>query len=138
VSATTFFVRRCLRLRFWLVFLGFLALERSVEASTCHVSERPALGIHWPRSQEESFTQISRLDDSPRPIQFRPSPCPGEDFGFQARSSFPGAFLALGKVFEPPISDKEHRFNPPDLRTPPVLLNPLERPPRDHLARPTL
>jgi hypothetical protein len=130
VSASTPLVGPCRRILFWLVFLGLIALERSAEAAVCHVSERPSLGISLPGTRQDLSTESPGLTGNPRPAQLDQSPCPGEDFEFKSRSSVPGSTLATEKTFETPAESEDFSLDPPNLRTPLSILNPLERPPR--------
>jgi hypothetical protein len=110
VAAASFSLYRWFGFRLWLAVLALLALSRTVEASSCHVAERPALGIQLPA--------------------FHRLPCPGDPLSPTARTSFDQAANFTTIRFDPPLSLEDEVDTDLVIRPPLATFLRLERPPR--------
>jgi hypothetical protein len=121
---------RWLGFRLGLVGLGLFALSRSAEASSCHLDERPSLGIQLPGEKTSivSFS-LTDLEDSTLPT-LRRTPCPGEQSSPSARPQIAQpAHLTMVPVDLSACLDDEVDEES-SLRPPLATFLPLERPPR--------
>ncbi len=127
--------RRTIHLRLILNLLvlglaGFVS-SRTVEASSCHLDERPSLGILLPgRSPGLASRNLTDSHSSPRPA-FHRSPCPGESSHSTPRTPLSSTGLALVFSFDFTPCLVDELDSPSWLRPSQATYLPLERPPRD-------
>jgi hypothetical protein len=130
VAAASFSLYRWFGFRLWLAVLALLALSRTVEASSCHVAERPALGIQLPGQESPHFSLA--VDDPSRSTlpAFHRLPCPGDPSSPTARTSFDQAANFTTIRFDPPLSLEDEVDTDLVIRPPLATFLRLERPPR--------
>jgi hypothetical protein len=117
-------------LRFVLVLLGLLALADRVDASGCHVAERPSFGIiEGPIGLDRA--PGPHLTTPSDPIHYRQAPCPGESAGLPSKIQVPRASVSTPPLLDRPIEVEPRAIEPADPRLPLAESRPLERPPRD-------
>ena len=123
-SGLRFGVRALLVVLLWTA--GALFCARSVEASGCHASERPVLGL---TSLTDGLLVTSTALDR-APSRFSSLPCREELPGRTYRASSPMNFVPAEAATLTPASNGGPRVVPEDPRTPSRFPERLDRPPR--------